>query len=67
MSLYTERQCVHVSVPAGSLHDAARPSGVGPVGATALPLTAAGSVGLGTARGGTSRCAHCACWGSPLY
>lgn len=48
-------------VPGGSRHGAARPSAVGPVVATAPPLAVRGFEGLGTARGGTSRCARCAC------
>lgn len=55
-----------VFVPAGNLHGAAHPSVVGLVVVTELPLAAAVSVGLGTAHVGMSRCAHCACWGSPL-
>lgn len=55
-----------VFLPAGNPRGAAHPSVVGLVAVTELPLAAAVSVGLGTAHVGMSRCAHCACWGSPL-
>lgn len=57
---------VLMSVPEGCLHGAAHPSAAERGEATARPLAAAGSAGLGTAHGGTSRCERSACWGFPL-
>lgn len=54
-------------VPEDIQRGAAHPSEVGPIEVTMLPLTAVGSVGLGTAHGGMFRCAHYACWDFPLY